>query len=237
MALPRSELAATLATVRFDKLATLDAAGKAALQQAARRSRRIQRKRELLTENEEIPETLLILSGWAMRIRLLEDGRRQVLGFLLPGDLVGLSYLESAVASTTVVAVTDMDICTAPHPSISPSLARGYETGRMFEETYLLAQITRLGRMNAHERITDLLLELLDRLELAGLALRGRLEIPITQELIADALGLTSVHVNRTLQALRRDGSLEGKGRDFIVSNPDALRQSIGRRTVRVMAA
>ena len=224
------------AITRLAALSPLDPEASAALSSALQRPRTFRARRELISEGQEITETLLILSGWAARIRLLEDGRRQIHNFLLPGDLVSYRDLERPVASSTVIAITEVVVCAAPDPSVSPALGRAYAQSRALEEAHLLAQITRLGRLNAHERIADLLLELFERLKLGGLASDGRYLLPITQEVIADALGLTSVHVNRTLQTLRREGALDWKGREVVLSNPSALRRTIGRLPTRVTA-
>lgn len=224
------------ATVRLAALSPLDEEARAALQLAVQRPRSVRARRDILTEGREITETLIVLSGWAARVRLVEDGRRQIVNLLLPGDLIGYCDQERPVASSTITAITDVDVCVAPAASLSPALARAYALSRALEEAYLFAQITRLGRLSAQEKISDLLLELSERLELAGLAANGRFIMPLTQEMIADALGLTSVHVNRMLQALRREAAVEWKGREVTLADPAALGRSIGRPAIRVTA-
>jgi CRP-like cAMP-binding protein len=225
------------AIMRLAALGRLDTDAKALLDNAMQRARTVRARRELMFEGQPIGETSLMLSGWAARIRILEDGRRQILGFLLPGDLMGHCYHDQPVAASTVMTITDVTLCPAPDSGASPGLARTYALSRAHDEAHMLAHITRLGRMNAHERLADLLLELFERLELAGLSTGGRYHMPLTQEMLADALGLTSVHVNRTLQALRREGALRWKGRELVLTDPSALRQQIGRAAIRVTAA
>jgi CRP-like cAMP-binding protein len=161
-------------------------------------------------------------------VRQLADGRRQILNFLLPGDLIGVCDQAHPVATTTAAALTNVHLCALPQKP-PPALHAAYIASRALEHSYLLAQITRLGRMSAHERMADLMLELLERLELAGHAGNGRFLLPITQEVLADALGLTPVHVNRTLQAMRRDREITLKGREFTIISPSGLARSIGR--------
>lgn len=224
------------AVARLAGLTPLDGPARAALNAAVRRPRRYLPRRELLSEGQEITETLLVLSGWAARVRTLEDGRRQIINFLLPGDLVGSCEHERPLALSTIIAVTQVDACVAPGAGVSPALARAYGLSRAYEEKHLLAHVTRLGRYDAREKIADFLLELLDRLELAGLAADGRYLMPITQEVMADALGLTSVHVNRMVQTLRRDEAVIWKGRELHIRNPAALARSIGRSAFHVTA-
>jgi len=92
------------------------------------------------------------------------------------------------------------------------------------EEYYLTQQIVRLGRQTAYERLAHFLLELYHRLQTAGLAQNERFFLPLTQELLADTLGLSSVHINRTLQQLRRDKLIHWKGGLFQLLNPEELR-------------
>lgn len=219
---------------RLDALVPLDAAAEAALADATERARTVQQRRELLSEGAEIAETLLVLDGWAARVRHLPDGRRQIMNFVLPGDLVGLCDQDRPVASSTVMALTPMLVCAAPPRGTSRTLDRAYAMSRALEEAHLLAQITRLGRLSAHERIGDLCLELNERLEMAGLAHGGRFAIPLTQEVLADALGLTPVHVNRMLQQARRARELSWTGRELVLHDPSALREQVGRPPVRV---
>lgn len=224
------------AVLRMEALTPLDPVARQALQAAVARSRKIAPRRELMIEGREIRETLLVVRGWAARVRILGDGRRQIMNFTLPGDLVGLCAQDRPVASATIVAMTPVSVCTAPDVSISPALAQAYAISRARDEAYLLAQIARLGRFNAHERIADLFLELLERLEMAGLAGQGRFVLPLTQEVLADALGLTAVHVNRMLQQARRAGELSWQSKELVIHDPAALARQVCRVPVKVTA-
>lgn len=219
---------------RLGALTALDGAAIAALQEVLERIVLVKMRQELLHEGQEIGRPMLMVRGWAARTRCLEDGRRQIVNFVLPGDLVGFSDLDRPLAPSTVVALTDGAWCHAPDPECSPALSRAYAIGRAIEEAHLLGQITRLGRLSADERIQDLLLELMERLELAGLAQDGRYAIPLTQEMLADALGLTPVHVNRMLQQARQAGELSWHGGEVVLHDPKAIRRKVGRLKVRV---
>jgi CRP-like cAMP-binding protein len=179
---------------------------------------------------------LLLLEGWTARVRQLPDGRRQLVSFGLPGDLLGYCQFDGARASSTMAAVTEVTICHLPDPALSPALTRAFAISRAVDEAYLIAQVTRLGRLNAHERLIDFLLELYERLEPCGLAEAGRFLIPLTQEAIADALGLTPVHLNRTLQEARRNGELTWTGREVTLHDPNAAAVAVGHTRPRVCA-
>ena len=128
-----------------------------------------------------------------------------------------------------------MRICRAPEAGLSPTLARAYALNDALERAYLFAQITRLGRLNAHERLADFLLELQERFALAGLVRGdGQFEMPLTQEALADVLGLTPVHVNRVVQHSRRDGWLEWRAKRVTIHDPEQLAVLVGRQPARV---
>lgn len=220
--------------VRFAELAAMDGEGIAALKVAQAQAVMLRARTELTTEGRPIPMPRLIVSGWAARVRILADGRRQFLSFLLPGDLIGMCRQPNPIAVSTVVALTELSVCTPPAPDRSPALANAYAISMALEEGYLLAQITRLGRFHAQERITDLLLELNERLTMNGMAYNGRFEVPLTQEMLGDALGLTSVHVNRMLQAARQQGDLTWRDRQVVLPDPEALARKLNRLAVRV---
>lgn len=102
------------AIVRLDALSPLDDRALQALQAAADRPRQLRAKREFLAEGQEITEPLLVLSGWAARQRILADGRRQIVDFLLPGDLIGVCDHDRPVSLTSAVALTGVEVCVAP---------------------------------------------------------------------------------------------------------------------------
>jgi CRP-like cAMP-binding protein len=218
------------ALCRLNALAPLDDAAISAIRHAAARARSVPAEHELLVEGEEIAHPLLILRGWAARVRIFPSGRRQILSLLLPGDLIGHCGQSEPCAVSTVIALTDLAVAIAPRSSVSTALHEAYAISAAVEEAYLLAHIARLGRLSAHERICDLLLELLERLQLAGLADETGFDLPLTQEKLADMLGLTAVHVNRMLQLARKQGELSLKSGRLTLNAPAALADRIGRR-------
>ncbi|MDQ0249377.1 CRP-like cAMP-binding protein [Sphingomonas kyeonggiensis] len=219
---------------RLAALGTFDEAAGAALHEAARRARRISVRHELLSEGKPVMEPQILLSGWAARIRILPDGRRQIMGLLLPGDLIGHCYQPQPLATSTIMALTDLEICSAPSAQDFPSLECVYATSHALDEAFLLAQITRLGRMNASERLADLFLELFERLSMAGLTRGNAFEHPLTQELVADVTGLTPVHVNRVVKTMRQDDEALWAAGYLVLSDPQALASRIGWAPFRV---
>lgn len=174
---------------------------------------------ELLREGEIISGPRYILDGWALRTRYLSDGRRQIFGFVLPGEAIGLCERERPLALTNLVTCTAVALCDASairsvclglEPDF-PQITRAHQRATALDEAYLLHQIIRIGRQTAYERLVHLLLELNARCHAAGLSDGASFELPLTQEILADCLGLSIVHVNRTLQTLRREQLIEQK--------------------------
>ncbi len=174
---------------------------------------------ELNGERGPLQRPLFLLSGWAARIRWLADGRRQILGFILPGDAIGLYLRPHPLALATTVALTNLQTIDAlpvlralSGPNPPPGLVEALRIAGNLDEALLLDQVVRLGRQTAYERICHMLLEFRDRLTDVGLAQNGSFPLPLTQEVLADATGLSIVHVNRILQQLRRERLLDLRG-------------------------
>jgi CRP-like cAMP-binding protein len=197
---------------------------------------------ELIAEGQTLDAPRLLMSGWACRYRVLPDGRRQIFEFTLPGDLYGLCHRPHAVALTAAVALTPVVIADASalsdaivhKPEQYPGLAAACYGTASLEEAYLLNQLVRVGRQTAYERTAHLILELHERLSLVGLADESSVPIPLTQEILADALGLSVVHLNRTLQQLRRNQLIEFKSGLVRLLQPDVLADIADFRAPRI---
>jgi CRP-like cAMP-binding protein len=219
---------------RFTALASLSDHDLDALRAAERSRQSFAPHREIVTEGMPVREAAILLSGWAFRVRQFADGRRQILGLLLPGDLIGMCRQRNPLAVTTIVALTEVTLCPAPDRGMHGGLAEAYAVSGALEEAYLYRQIARLGRLSAYERIADWLLEVRERLTAAGLANARGLPMPLTQEMLGDTLGLTSVHVNRTLQSLRHERLIEWRGGKVELLDPDALVALLNHQPVSV---
>lgn len=161
------------------------------------------------------PRPRLILSGWACRCRALPDGRRQIYGFLLPGDIVGFGdrpldeEVAVALGALRVADGASLKALLAGSGEGVPGIVRAVSAVVRLEEQALLDGFVRVGRLAARARVANLLLELHDRLAFVGLVADNRFSLPLTQEMMSDALGLSIVHVNRCLQQLRRENLIE----------------------------
>lgn len=156
-----------------------------------------------------VPGAWLVITGWAAQARVLSDGRRQVGRFLVPGDVFGLMR-TGGTAAAGLLAMTDVVVAdvTGVRDAValgrSPALARAWAALQAAEQIGAFSHILRLGRFTAYERTGHLFLELYERLAAAGLTLGQSMPMPLTQEMLADCLGLSVVHLNRMVQQLRR---------------------------------
>ena len=179
---------------------------------------------EELVRPESVGNQIFILqAGWAYRYKALPDGRRQVLNFVLPGDFIGLRAHFFGIADHSIVTLTVATISALSATEIGnlfrdfPKLAAAMTWSAAREEAMLAEQIVRLGRRNALESMAHLLLELLNRLKAVDVVNGDSFAFPVTQQLLADTLGLSIVHVNRTLRKLRVRGLVEIEdGRVFL---------------------
>lgn len=161
----------------------------------------------------------IVGAGWACRLRVLPDGRRQIVTFFLPGDTIRLGDVDHPAIRSTILAMTDLTLLNASRLAeavarADDSIANIVQACRVtfiWSQAQLLDHVLRLGRLTALERMAHLILELHYRMQDAGLAQDGRFPLPLTQSQFGEALGLSLVHVNRTLQQLRREQLIELK--------------------------
>ena len=200
---------------RYASFTELSAADVALLRSLAENQSIIGAGQELDCEGEPSRAPRLILSGWACRFRMLADGRRAILNFLLPGDAAcsrrGAPALASTAALTPCRLIDARPLwrAVAARDPAHAKLAHAQHLLDLLDDCYLLDHIVRLGRQTAIERVCHLLLELCWRLQTVGLVREGAFALPLTQEAIGDAVGLSIVHVNRMVQDMRRRGLIE----------------------------
>jgi len=183
-----------------------------AIQTYRRGSRVVEAGRTIIEEHRASPQLYTLYSGWAFRYKTLRDGRRQILNFLLPGDFLGLqdefadSYTHGVEAATTVtLCVFDRkDLWEIFHSQ--PKLGYDITWLAAREEKFVDDNLVTAGRRSASERVAMLLMHLYRRAQRVGMEREGWVEFPFQQQHIADALGLSLVHTNKTLRSLQRLG-------------------------------
>jgi CRP-like cAMP-binding protein len=198
---------------------------------------------ELMSEGQTARRPRFLVTGWAASQRMLSDGRRQIFGIFLPGDGIGICERPappalSAVAALTALETVDAEpVLEAVQAGRAPGLGRALSISAVLDQMRMLDHIVRLGQQTAYERLAHFLLEMQRRMEAAGLGDAQRFPLPLTQEMLADALGLSIVHVNRTLQQLRRERLIELRSGVAILLQPDALASIADYRAHKVAPA
>jgi CRP-like cAMP-binding protein len=186
---------------------------------------------EIIRSGDESPEIYTLYSGWAFRFKMLPDGRRQILNFLLPGDLVGLQAAMFDAAQYGVEALTDVELCLLPRRKVwalfseMPGLAFDVAWLGSREEGYVDDNLTSAGRRTAAERTAALIVSLYKRAKALGLVNNDTFEFPLTQQHIADALGMSLVHTNKTLARLRRLGMYSRANGSLTLTNPRVMQR------------
>ena len=170
-----------------------------------------------------------VLNGWAFRYKMLDDGRRQILNYALPADMVGLQGALMREMEHSVEALTPLVLCVFSRKRLYelygkfPSLAFDITWLAAREEQLIDEHLVSLGRRNALERTAYLLLHLFARAEEAGLVKNGAIQFPFTQQHLADTLGMSLVHTNKTLRRLAATKAVRWKDRVFEMVNRKAL--------------
>jgi CRP-like cAMP-binding protein len=185
--------------------------------------------RDIVEPGDPDPPLFTLFSGWAYRYKMLPDGRRQILNFLLPGDPIGFQASMFDSAPHGVQALTDVQLC-AFHRSKIWELYRSHPE-LAFDLTWLTAReegvidetLLSVGRRTALERIGMLLIHIYKRAESLGLMRNGGVAFPLSQSHIADALGLSLVHTNKTMRRLAKLGLHEIKNGSLEIKNGRAL--------------
>jgi len=188
---------------------------------------------QMLSADCSADHTIIIHRGWGMIYRDLTDGRRQIMQFCLPGDLVDpcsllVSRRDFAIAAISPVtynevSLDDLTRVIREHPHLALPLL--WNEAR---EIYLLRRhLLSIGRMTALERLAALFLELSERLAMAGYAPDGSFNLHATQQMLGDATGLSAVHVSRTMRCMEVEGLIERSGRNRLALDRPALQQLI----------
>jgi len=189
----------------------------------------------LFDQGDALEFVFILHHGWTYTYLLLEDGRRQIIEFWLPGSVLGFLPAETDRAPFGCQSLTDVVVCSLPRRQLhrviqeNPDYGMGLASATKRDEILISDHLASIGRRSARERVAHLLLELFCRARRRMPELSGdEVVLPLTQPLIADAMGLTSIHVSRTLSKLRRDGIVMFKDRALRIMDPDKLSEVAG---------
>jgi CRP-like cAMP-binding protein len=188
-------------------------------------------REDVISQGDRTGGVKLLLEGFACRYKVLEDGRRQVVAYFVPGDLCDLrvfilkrmDHSIGAVVASKVATISPENVLKLTHTY--PNLTRALWWSTLVEEAVAREWIVNVGQRNALERMAHLFCELLYRFRAVGLNDGLSCTLPLTQVELAETLGLSSVHVNRTLQELRRKKLITLEGGTLTIQDLDALKE------------
>ncbi len=197
---------------RISDLIALTPSERTTLDALEERERHLRRGAILQREHDRVSELFILSKGLMMSYVLLDDGSRQILRFLFPGDMLAATNLVYRDATETIVALTDCVVCPFERAALSqlitahPRLAAVILAYNQIERVALTDRLAALGRTTAKTRVAAILLELRNRLRMLDKGISTVFTLGLTQEEIGDATGLTAVHVNRMLRQLEEEG-------------------------------
>ncbi|MGF9757067.1 Crp/Fnr family transcriptional regulator [Microvirga sp. 0TCS3.31] len=192
----------------------------------------IREDQDIVREGDRTSRSCLILSGFACTYKVTAEGKRQIVSFNLPGDIPDLQSLHLKVLDNSIGTISPCSVGFIPHEILRDLCIRYPRiTAGLWRETLVDASIFRewmmnVGRREGPSRMAHVLCELLVRLRAVGLVEDHACDLPITQNEFADALGFTTVHVNRIIQQLRAEGLIELKGERLFIPNWEKLKRA-----------
>jgi len=210
---------------KLEQITPLSDAEKQIVKDVPTRMRHVRAREDIVCDGSRPPDINLITEGFACRYKLLGDGRRQILSFLIPGDICDLRALLLRRMDHGVAALNPCEVAVIPHKRLldifekHPRIALALWTDAMLDAAIHRQWLTNVGRHSAYARIAHLLCEFWTRLQAVGLTRGNSYYLPVTQTDIGDALGLSTVHVNRTLHVLGAEGLVTMHSNVVVVLN------------------
>jgi CRP-like cAMP-binding protein len=219
---------------KLSSFTNLDAETRAALNALSRSASPRKSGQILVEQGSHGHEAFLFVEGWGCRYSYTAEGKRQIMAFLLPGDLcdpygflLGKTDHSIGMLSNGMVAAVPGAVI-AELAERSPAITRALWRSALVDQAISHQWMTSLGQRDARRRLAHLFCELWHRLHQVGLAADGPVDLPVTQEQLSNALGITAVHVNRTLQQLREEGLVEVQGRKMTIPDRSRLERAAG---------
>lgn len=214
---------------KLESITTLSDVERATIEMLPVKVRALSARQDIVRDGDTASQSCLILEGWSCRYKMIEDGKRQVFSFHIAGDIPDLHSLHIPLMDHNLATVTAATVAFIPHEALHDLTARfpGI-AAKLWRETLVDAAIFRqwmmsMGRRDAFDHMAHLLCELYLRQEAVGLASDHRCPMPLSQVELADAMGLSNVHVNRVLQEMRGRGMLTLSRNTLVIQAWDDL--------------
>ncbi|GGD18216.1 Crp/Fnr family transcriptional regulator [Aquisalinus flavus] len=205
-------IASTPLARKLGAFVALSEAELSVLDKLHQRRRSIKAGRDLVHQGQPDRAAYILASGWVCSYKILPNGSRQIVDFQIPGDFLGLRSILLHISDHSIEPITNVEVSEVLSTDLldafseNPRLATAILWAASRDEAMVVEHLVNIGRRSAIERVAHFLLELSARLALVGMGSKTGFSWPLTQYHLADALGLSSVHVNRVLRQLREDG-------------------------------
>jgi CRP-like cAMP-binding protein len=207
---------------------------KQAVKEITSNRKQIRSHQDIVPEGDLPEGAHLVLEGFACRYKMLPDGRRQIIGHFIPGDFCDLRVFILSEMDHTVGTISDVTVAYIPRKKIIeltdefPRITQAFWWSTMVDEAITREWIVNVGKRTAFERVAHLLCEHFLRMRAVGLVDEENVEMPMTQAELADTVALSIVHVNRTLQRLRREGLIKLRGKHLTILDLPGLQEAAG---------
>lgn len=190
---------------------------------------KIDAHQDIIREGDSPSNVILVLDGFACRYKILPDGSRSIFAYLVPGDFCDLhifilSAMDHSIATVSPCTIVDIPQSRVLELSERPAIVRALWWTTLVDEATLREWLVNMGQRDAESSIAHLFCELHLRLKGVGLSDGGEFSLPITQTELADTMGLSNVHVNRSLQSLRSQGLVTFRQRRIVIPDVNNLR-------------
>ena len=221
---------ANLLTRKLELFGPLPPADRSLLDDVIRDPHQVDAHQDIVREGDAPDEVNLVLEGFACRYKILPDGSRSIFAYLVPGDFCDLNIFILRAMDHTIATLSACTMVSIPRRRIlelteRPAIARALWWTTLVDEATLREWLVNIGKRRAEIRIAHLLCELHLRLKSVGLANGGEFSLPLTQAELADTMGMSPVHMNRSLQALRGQDLVVFKSRHLVIPDIGRLRE------------
>jgi CRP-like cAMP-binding protein len=218
---------------KLEHCAPLASEEKRALEDACSTIKQVAARSDLICEGDAAQRVHVILDGFACRYRIQPDGRRQVVGLLLPGDMCDvriciLKRMDHSIGTWSNVRAAQISREVVEDLLEFPRLARAFWWSTLVEESITREWVVNVGHRTAFERMAHLLCEIFERLHTVGLTRGHSCDLPLTQSGLSDALALSAVHVNRVLMDMRSKGLITLRNQQLTLLDYESLRSISG---------
>ena len=222
-----------LLTRKLEKFTALSTGDRRLLDDIVKPTRTLMARMDIIREGQASKDVRLILEGFACRYKLLKSGKRQIVAYLIPGDVCDLNVfilkaMDHSIGTLSSCRVVDIARHRILELTERPNIARALWYATLVDEATLREWLLNVGQRNAVARIGHLFCELLMRLRVVGLAHGDSFELPVTQTDIGDTTGLSFVHVNRCLQTLRSMNLIDYRSKNIVIKDVQRLIEFTG---------